>query len=209
MLPPIASRWAGAYTEDAMSDVTDFLTASEGGQSQAAQQLLPLVYDELRRLAAEKLSHEKPGQTLDPTALVHEAYLRLVGKAGERRQGTGDSGQHWNSRGHFFAAAAEAMRRILVEHARSKNQVKRGGQWQRIELEEMESAAAGRSDELLALDEVLTRLETHDAQSASLVKLRYFAGLSMPEAAQSLGIPLRTAERNWTYARTWLHRELG
>ena len=166
--------------------------------------LLPLVYDELRKLAAAKLAHEKPGQTLQATALVHEAYMRLVGRSGARIRS-----QQWNSRGHFFAAAAEAMRRILVEQARRKREVKHGGDLQRVALDAVEPAVEGLSDDLLALDESLARLEAHDSLAASVVKLRYFAGLSMPEAAESLGIPLRTAERNWTYARTWLHRDLA
>jgi RNA polymerase sigma factor (TIGR02999 family) len=190
-----------------MSDVTRILSQIESGDPTAAEQLLPLVYDELRKLAAAKLAQEKPGQTLQATALVHEAYLRLVAnqEPGTRNQGS----ESWNSRGHFFAAAAEAMRRILVEQARRKRQVKHGGDFQRMALDAVEPAAGGLSDDLLALDESLARLEAHDSLAASVVKLRYFAGLSMPETAESLGIPLRTAERNWTYARTWLHRDLA
>ena len=182
-----------------MSDVTRILSAIEAGDPQAAGQLLPLVYDELRRLAAQKLAQEKPGQTLQPTALVHEAYLRLVGDADRPR---------WEGRGHFFAAAAEAMRRILVENARRKHRAKHGGERQRLDLDEALLVAEEPSDELLALHEALDRLAETDAVAAQLVKLRYFAGLTMPEAAEALGLPLRTAERNWTYARTWLHREL-
>ncbi len=182
-----------------MSDVTHILSAIEQGDAAASEQLLPLVYRELRRLASQRLEHEKPGQTLQPTALVHEAYLRLVDV---------EKVQPWNSRGHFFAAAAEAMRRILVENARRKQQVARGGDRHRIsmDMEQLESDAS--PEELLALDESLCRLEEHDPEAAKLVKLRYFVGMTMPQAAESLGISLRTAERNWTYARTWLHREL-
>jgi len=183
-----------------MEAITQVLNAIEQGDPHATEQLLPLVYDELRKLAAQKLAQEKPGQTLQATALVHEAYVKLV---------DGRASQHWNSRGHFFAAAAEAMRRILVEQARRKLQIKQGGDLQRVALGEVEPAVEGLSGDLLALDESLARLEAHDPLAARVVKLRYFAGLSMPEAAESLGIPLRTAERNWTYARTWLHRDLG
>jgi RNA polymerase sigma factor (TIGR02999 family) len=183
-----------------MSDVSQILAAIDHGDPRAAEQLLPLVYDELRKLAAARLAQEKPGQTLQATALVHEAYLRLVDVT---------QTQQWNSRGHFFAAAAEAMRRILVEQARRRKAAKHGGDLQRVELGAVEPAASGLSDDLLALDESLARLEIHDPLAASVVKLRYFAGLSMPQAAESLGIPLRTVERNWTYARTWLHGDLG
>lgn len=183
-----------------MSNVTGIQSQMESGDPSAAEQLLPLVYEELRKLAAAKLAREKPGQNLQATALVHEAYLRLVDKAEAR---------HWNSRGQFFAAAAEAMRRILVEQYRRQQQVKHGGHFQRLEFDELTPAAEGQSADVLALDESLARLERHDSLAASVVKLRYFAGLSMPETAESLGIPLRTAERNWTYARTWLHRDLG
>ena len=182
-----------------MSDITQILTAIDAGDPQAAEQLLPLVYDELRKLAAQKLAQEKPGQTLQATALVHEAYLRLVGA---------DRLQEWDSRGHFFAAAAEAMRRILVEQARRKQRDKHGGDRQRVNLDASALVSQDPSDDLLAVDEALRRLEETDATAAALVKLRYFAGLSMPDAAQALGLPLRTAERNWTYARTWLHRAL-
>jgi len=183
-----------------MSEVTHILSAIERGDPQAAAELLPLVYAELRKLAAARLAEEKPGHTLQPTALVHEAYMRLVG---------GEQPQDWNGRGHFFAAAAEAMRRILVESARRKGRARHGGGRQRVDLDEAVSAAASEPpDELLDLDDALARLETVDATAAALVKLRFFAGLSMPEAAAALSMPLRTAERNWTYARTWLHREL-
>ena len=209
-----------------MSDVTRILSQIERGNPAAAEQLLPLVYEELRKLAAAKLAHEKPGQTLQATALVHEAYLRLVGDGGDRGQGTGNredkpsnqslspdscplSPVSFNSRGHFFAAAAEAMRRILVEQARRKKQVQRGGDLERVPLEIAEPVEEKPGEDLVAVDESLARLEAHDPLAASVVKLRYFAGLSMPETADALGISLRTAERNWTYARTWLHRELG
>jgi RNA polymerase sigma factor (TIGR02999 family) len=163
--------------------------------------LLPLVYDELRRLASQRLAQEKPGQTLQATALVHEAYLRLLGPA--------QAEQSWNSRGHFFVAAAEAMRRIVVERARRKRSLKQGGDWQRIELHDGLVVAEDSASRFVALDEALTSLEQADPVVAKLVKLRYFAGLTMPEAAQALEISLRTAERNWTYARTWLHREIS
>jgi RNA polymerase sigma factor (TIGR02999 family) len=183
-----------------MSDVTRILSAIEQGDPAAADQLLPLVYDELRKLAAQRMSKEAPGQTFQATALVHEAYLRLVDV---------QESQRWNNRGHFFAAAAEAMRRILIEEARSKRRLKHGGDRQRIDLDDAMSIANGRSDDLLALDEVLSRLEATDPMAAQVVKLRFFTGLSMPEAAEALGLSLRTAERNWTYARTWLYRELS
>jgi RNA polymerase sigma factor (TIGR02999 family) len=182
-----------------MSEVTPILKAIEQGDPHAAAQLLPLVYEELRRLAADKLARETPGQTLQPTALVHEAYLRLVGA---------EQGQHWNSRGHFFAAAAEAMRRILVENARRKQRVRHGGGRKRLALDEACSVAQPPDDDLLDLDEALTRLATQDPVRAELVKLRFFAGMSMPEAAATLGISLATAERYWAFARVWLYAEL-
>jgi RNA polymerase sigma factor (TIGR02999 family) len=191
-----------------MSDVTQLLEAIQRGQPQAADALLPLVYDELRQLARSKFQQEKPGQTLQATALVHEAYLRLVGEREQRTVNSVEAGK-WNGRGHFFAAAAEAMRRILVEQARRKRQVQRGGDLERVPLEIAEPVHEKPGDDLLAVDESLARLEAQDPLAASVVKLRYFAGLSMPETAEALGISLRTAERNWTYARTWLHRELG
>ena len=183
-----------------MSDVTRILSAIEQGDPAAADQLLPLVYDELRKLAAQKLAHERPGQTLDATALVHEAYLRLVDM---------ERAQHWNSRGHFFAAAAEAMRRILVERARHKATRKRGGRLRRLDLDQLALPAEERSVELLALNEALTELEGHDAQAASLVKLRYFAGLGHQEAAQALGVTRRAADRLWAVARAWLYQRIG
>jgi RNA polymerase sigma factor (TIGR02999 family) len=182
-----------------MSEVTRILSALERGNAQAAGQLLPLVYDELRRLAARQLAHEKPGQTLTATALVHEAYLRLVGQDDEPR---------WEGRRHFYAAAAEAMRRILVEQARRKRSLKRGRGLVRQELDEAESAAPEPREDLLALDEALERLSAKDKLKADLVKLRYFAGLTGEQAAQALGISRATADRYWAYARSWLHREM-
>jgi RNA polymerase sigma factor (TIGR02999 family) len=182
-----------------MSEVTRILSAIEQGDPSAAEQLLPLVYDELRRLASQKLAQEKPGQTLQATALVHEAYLRLV---------DGDQAQHWNSRGHFFAAAAEAMRRILVEQARKRGRLKRGGDRQRLELDAVQLSAPEAADELLALDDALTEFAQKHPDKAELVKLRYFAGLTVDEAAQALGISTSTADRHWTYARAWLYRHI-
>jgi RNA polymerase sigma factor (TIGR02999 family) len=182
-----------------MSDVTRILTAIEAGDPQAAAELLPLVYDELRRLAAQKLAQEKPGQTLDGTALVHEAYLRLVG---------GDDRPRWQGRGHFFAAAAEAMRRILIDQARRKQSLRQGGGRQREPLEHAEIAAPRPSLDVLAVDEALERFARVDPLKADLVKLRYFVGLTIPEAADALGISGTTAERYWAYARAWLHAEL-
>jgi RNA polymerase sigma factor (TIGR02999 family) len=180
-----------------MSDVTRLLDAAVSGDRQAAAELLPLVYDELRKLAAARMADEKPGQTLQATALVHEAYLRLVG-----------NDQPFNSRGHFFAAAAEAMRRILVEQARRKGRVRHGGGQRRVDLDRV--AIDGNSpDDLLDIDAALTRLAALDHTRAELVKLRFFAGLTMPEAAVALGISLTTAERYWSFARTWLYAELN
>jgi RNA polymerase sigma factor (TIGR02999 family) len=183
-----------------MSEVTRILSAIEQGDPQAAEQLLPLVYEELRKLAAQKMAQEQPGQTLQATALVHEAYLRLV----DVRQPP-----HWHSRRHFFAAAAEAMRRILIDRARRKQTEKHGGRRRRIDLEEVEAVADSRSTDLLALDEALTRLTAEDPVKGQLVSLRYFAGLSVQEAADALGISRATADRYWSYARTWLYCELG
>ena len=182
-----------------MSDVTRILSAIEQGDPTAAEQLLPLVYDELRQLADQKLAHEKPGQTLQATALVHEAYLRLVDV---------EQAQHWNSRGHFFAACAEAMRRILIESARSKAREKRGGDWQRVDFEELDVATSVSPDQLVALDDALTRLEGLDSLAGKLVQLRYFAGLALDQAAAALGISTATAYRHWAYARAWLRSEL-
>ncbi len=183
-----------------MTDLTRILSDMEQGDPHAEEQLLPLVYDELRLLAAQKLAQEKPGQTLQATALVHEAYLRLV---------DADQAQHWNSRGHFFAAAAEAMRRILVERARGKRRAKRGGGARRQELQEDFLIAPDRLDEVLAVHEALDELVRHDAQAAALVKLRFFAGLGHQEAAGVLGISRRAADRLWLLARTWLFRTLA
>jgi RNA polymerase sigma factor (TIGR02999 family) len=183
-----------------MSEVTHILSAIEQGDPHAAEQLLPLVYDELRKLAAQRLAQEKPGQTLQATALVHEAYLRLVDVA---------RAQQWNSRGHFFAAAAEAMRRILVEQARRKKSIKAGGRRQRIQLDEGQLAAPNRVVDLIALDEALDRLAEHDHRKAEVVKLRYFAGMSIQQAAEALGIAESTADADWAYAKAWLRVELG
>jgi len=193
-----------------VSDVSRILSALEGGDARAAEQLLPLVYNELRRLAAQKLAHEKPGQTLQATALVHEAYMRLVANPGREPGGESPAPlpPGFANRAHFFAVAAEAMRRILIEQARRKKRDKHGGKLGRIDLDEAALLSDEPSDELLAVDEALVRLEKADPAAAALVKLRYYAGLTMPEVATALGIPLRTAERNWTYARTWLHRDL-
>jgi RNA polymerase sigma factor (TIGR02999 family) len=184
-----------------MNEVTGILSAIERGDPKAAEELLPLVYDELRRLAARHLAREQPGQTLQPTALVHEAYVRLV---------DGRESVAWDHRGHFFAAAAESMRRILVENARRKHRLKRGGGLQRVELQEGDRVVEGRDEDLLTLDEALARLEAEDAAKAALVKLRVFAGLTLEEAAAALGISRATASRYWTYARAWLyHRVRG
>jgi RNA polymerase sigma factor (TIGR02999 family) len=183
-----------------MADVTRLLDAAAAGDPKAAADLLSLVYDELRKLAAARMAAEQPGQTLQATALVHEAYVRLVG--GEPTHG-------WNGREHFFAAAAEAMRRILIENARRKQGPVHGGGWHRIDLDEAVGGVVEPADQVLDFDEVLTRLQDVDPLAARLVSLRYFAGLTMEQVAEVLGIPLRSAERNWTFARTWLHRELS
>ena len=190
-----------------MTEVTRILSAIEQGEPHAANQLLPLVYDELRKLAAQRLAQEKPGQTLEATALVHEAYLRLVGSEGS---GTKDEGHQkpWSGRGHFFAAAAEAMRRILIDNARRKQAQKHGGGWQRHELLEAELAIDSTGDELFAVDEALSKLAAGEPEIARLVELRFFAGLSLAEAARCLGTSVRTAHRHWAYARAWLRREL-
>jgi RNA polymerase sigma factor (TIGR02999 family) len=187
------------YSVPPMSEVTRILSAIEQGDPGAAEQLLPLVYDELRKLAAQKLAQEKPGQTLQPTALVHEAFLRLVGS---------DVPSHWNSQGHFFGAAAEAMRRILVESARRKARRKRGGDWQRLDILAHEPAVCHSAEEILAVHEALDQLAAEHPDKAELVKLRYFAGLTLPEAAAALRISTPTAERRWRYARAWLARRL-
>lgn len=195
-----------------MNDVTRILSAIQHGDGQAPAELLPLVYQELRELAAERFRHEKPGYSLQATALVHEAYLRLVDR---------DQPQEFNGRGHFFAAAAEAMRRILVERARHRQRVRHGGGHQRVELEHLDAAELiladdvdvaddlGRANELLALDEALVGLAAHQPQAADVVKLRYFAGLTAEQAADSLGISLRTANRQWAYAKAWLYQQLS
>ena len=182
-----------------MTNVTHILAAIDQGDFRAADQLLPLVYNELRRLAARKLAHEAPGQTLQATALVHEAYLRLLDN---------DPARPWNSRGHFFAAAAEAMRRILVERARHKRSLKAGGDLRRQELPDIEAAEGGSQLDLVALHEALTKLESQDKRKAELIKLRFFAGLSIAEAAQVLGISTSTADNDWAYARAWLRLQI-
>ena len=187
-----------------MNDVTEILSAIERGEPLAADRLLPLVYDELRRLAARKMAHEKPGQTIDATGLVHEAYLRLTSEPGRAAEAA-----TWDNRGHFFAAAAEAMRRILIERARERATVKRGGQRQRVPLESVDLAASTPPEELLAIDEALGELETHDAQAAQLVKLRFFAGFGHQEAAEALGISRRAADRLWSIARAWLFARIS
>lgn len=184
-----------------MSDLTYILSQIESGDPSAAEKLLPLVYEELRKLAAARLAQEKPGLTLQATALVHEAYLRLVGAAeGERS---------WDGRGHFFAAAAEAMRRILVDTARAKGRQKRGGRWERVDLDSACPVVERPTLDVLALDEALTRLAAVEPAKAQLVTLRFFGGLSMPEAAQALGVSLSTAERYWTFAKSWLFAALS
>ena len=182
-----------------MADVTWILSQMEAGDPSAADQLLPLLYEELRKLAAAKLSQENPGQTLQATALVHEAYIRLVDVK---------KVQHWQSRGHFFAAAAEAMRRILLNRARDRNRLKRGGGRQRVDFDQIEVALDTPDEHLLALDEAIEALALEDQVCANLVKMRFFAGLSIREAAESLGISPRTADRHWVYARAWLYARL-
>jgi RNA polymerase sigma factor (TIGR02999 family) len=183
-----------------MDDVTRILNAAEQGDPHAAEELLPLVYDELRKLAAAKLAHEKPGQTLQATALVHEAYVRLL---------DGEKAQKWDSRGHFFAAAAEAIRRILIENARHKKSQRAGGNWQRVELCEFELTSPQSHVDLLALSDALDKLEARDPRKAALVKLRYFAGLTNQEAAAALAVSTATADNDWAYARSWLKAELS
>jgi RNA polymerase sigma factor (TIGR02999 family) len=183
-----------------MSEVTRILSAIEEGDPHAAEQLLPLVYDELRKLAASKLAQEKPGQTLQATALVHEAYLRLVNT---------DQAEHWNSRGHFFAAAAEAMRRILVENARRKRAEKHGGARRRVNLDHADAVAVAPPEELLALDEALEHLTRRDPNAGQVVKLHCFAGLTIEQAAEALNLSRTNAYRLWTFARAWLHSQLA
>ena len=182
-----------------MAEVTQILNAIREGQPQAAEELLPLVYDELRRLAAVRIAHERPGQTLQATALVHEAYLRLVGDEPQTQ---------WEHRGHFFAVAAEAMRRILVENARRKRRLRHGGEYQRVELAEADVVITGPADDVLALDEALQQFEHDQPRKAALVKLRYFAGLSEDDAAAALGISRATASRWWAFARAWLYERM-
>ena len=182
-----------------MTKVTELLSEIDAGDPGAAERLLPLVYDELRRLAAAKLTHEQPGQTLQATALVHEAYLRLV---------KDDATGNWNGRGHFFAAAAEAMRRILIENARRRDRKKHGGEFQQADLLLAGVAAPDDPNDLLGLNEALERLTQHDPQSGELVKLRYFAGLTIPQAAEILGVSPRKADFLWSFARAWLRREI-
>ena len=182
-----------------MPDVTQILNQIESGDPSAAEQLLPLVYDELRKLAAARLSQENPGQTLQATALVHDAYIRLVDV---------ETAQHWDSRGHFFAAAAEAMRRILIENARSKQRLKRNANRQRVDLDAIDVALSADPDQMLLLDEALEKLRLEAPDVFDLVKLRYFAGLNVEQTANALGISVATAYRNWNYARAWLHSEL-
>jgi RNA polymerase sigma factor (TIGR02999 family) len=182
-----------------MSDVTRILSAINQGDPRAAEQLLPLIYDELRKLAAAKLAQEKPGQTFQATALVHEAYVRLVDV---------NKAQEWDSRGHFFAAAAEAMRRILVDHAREKASAKRGGTLKKIDIDAVDVATTATPDQLLAIDDALAKLAREDPSAAKLVELRYFAGLTVDEAGKALGTSTATAYRHWNYARVWLHGEL-
>src|SRR5262245_29488506 len=186
-------------TLDRMSDVTRILSAIEQGDLHAAEQLLPVVYDELRRLAAQRLAQEKPGQTLEATALVHEAYLRLVG---------GEKGQQWQGRSHFFAAAAEAMRRILVEQARRKGRERHGGELHRVELLDDQVAAVVEEEQILLLDEALTKLAGVRPEAAEVVKLRFFSGLTIEQAAPILDVSTRTARRLWVFARAWLRREM-
>jgi RNA polymerase sigma factor (TIGR02999 family) len=183
-----------------MTDVTRILSQIASGDRSAAEQLLPLVYDELRRLAAAKIAYEKPGQTLQATALVHEAYIRLVDV---------ESVQRWDSRGHFFAAAAEAMRRILVEQARRKDRLKRGGEFVRHRLDDVEIVVKADFEQILVVDEALRKLEAQNGIAAQLVKLRYFAGMTIPESAEAMGISPRKADQVWAYARAWLMAEMS
>jgi len=183
-----------------MEHVTRILQKIEEGDPTAADELLPLIYDELRALAAQRMRHERPGQTLDATALVHDAYLRLVDV---------EQAQHWNSSGHFFAAAAEAMRRLLIERARRKKRIRHGGGRQRVDLDAQLSVSDSDDDRLIEINEALDRLKDEDPEAANVVKLRYFAGLTIKEAAAAMNISVRTANRHWTYARAWLYQQLG
>ena len=188
----------GVNNQQPMSEVTRILNSIEQGDARAADELLPLVYGELRRLAAQKMTREAPGHTLQPTALVHEAWLRLAG----------DQNQQWDSRGHFFSAAAEAMRRILIEHARAKKTVKRGVDFERVNFETLDAAILAEGEEFLLLNDALEKLEREEPAAAQVVKLRFFAGMTNEEAGQVLGVTDRTAKRYWTFARAWLFREL-
>ena len=181
-----------------MSDITRILHSIQSGEAKATDELLPLVYEELRRLAAQRMARENPGHTLQPTALVHEAWLRLAG----------EENQQWDGRGHFFAAAAEAMRRILIEHARSKNAMKRGADFERVNFESLDVAVLAEGGEFLLLNDALEKLEREDSDAAQVVKLRFFAGMTNEEAGQALGVTERTAKRYWTFARAWLFQEL-
>lgn len=201
-----------------MSDVTRILSQIESGDPSAADQLLTLVYDELRKLAAAKLAQEKPGQTLQATALVHEAYLRLVASPDEANSTaslgcvtgeTGEKPRHWNSRGHFFVAAAESMRRILIEKARRKERIRHGGGRTRLNLDQLDVADEQASERLLDLDEALVHLAEEEPTAAQVVKLRYFTGLTIEQTARALGISVRTANRHWAYARAWLYQRLN
>jgi RNA polymerase sigma factor (TIGR02999 family) len=183
-----------------MSDITQILAQIESGEPSAAEQLLPLVYNELRQLAAQKLAHERPGQTLQATALVHEVFLRLFGPTQQ---------PSWENRNHFFGAAAEAMRRVLVEKARRKQRLKRGGGYQRVDLDDVEIAIQGPTEDIVALDEALSKFAQLHPEKAEFVKLRYFAGLTVAEAAAALGVSSSTADRYWAYARAWLYREMA
>lgn len=183
-----------------MADVTQILSQIQHGDLSASEELLPLVYDELRKLAAAKMASEKPGQTLQATALVHEAYLRLVNV---------EKAQHWDSRGHFFSAAAEAMRRILLNRARDKKRLKRGGGLQKVDFDNIQVAMDTPDDELVALDEAIQHLASEDQQCAELVKLRFFGGMTMEQTAEALGMALRTAHRKWAYARAWLYAQMS
>lgn len=200
IVDPVCVGVSGRVDSSLMANVTQILNAIEQGHAHAAEQLLPMIYDELRKLAATRMADEKPGQTLQATALVHEAYVRLVDV---------ERAQHWNSRGHFFAAAAEAMRRILVDNARRKQSKKRGGDRVRLDLNHLAGDADERLDDVLDIDAALLRLAEADPQAAELVKLRYFAGLSIPHAAAALGVSPRSADFLWAYARAWLLRSLA
>ena len=191
-----------SYYDDSMSNITQILSAIENGDAHAADELLPLVYDELRKLAAAKLANEKPGQTIQATALVHEAWMRLLGS---------DAEIHWNGRGHFFGAAAKAMQRILVENARRKKSQKAGGDFQRVHLSQVIDEVQGSARELdvLDVDEALQKLEAHDPRKAELVRLRFFAGLTLSEAARALGVSGSTADNDWAYAKAWLRVEMS